>query len=195
MASTEFVTLFAKMVKGMVEKPIPDEITVMSLGAQVAHIDAQIFVAFFSIYAGVSLVLASGYIIGGVLGTPIVNWLLERRLIPTGKGRTREERDRFFGWMLCLGFFFPVVRHVIPFFVGAGRLPLRLFCLYFFPSSLIWTFHYYLAGYLFADRMDEMVAGVYTYSKITLIALCSIGLVYMVIRQLQRIEIEKDPKG
>lgn len=188
MVGADYVTLFATMVKGMVEKPIPDEITVMTLGAQVAHIDLHVWLAFFSVYAGVSMVLSTGYIAGVLIGSPIIHWLRKRKIIPSGQERTREAWNRYMGWMLCLGFFFPVVRHLVPFVVGAARLPVRVFCLYFFPSSILWSFHYYLAGYLFADRMDEMVAGVYTYSKITLVGLCVIGAVCTAIRQLHRIE-------
>ncbi|MGG1663600.1 DedA family protein [Brevibacillus sp. NRS-1366] len=192
---SEYVTLFARMVKGMVEKPIPDEITVVTMGAQVADIDLPFFVSFAAIYTAVSMVLVAGYIVGTVVRARFVHWLVQRGMIPFTQDETKNDANRYLGWLLCLGFFFPVVRHLVPFIVGVARMPLRQFILFYIPSSLVWTFHYYLAGYWFADRMDDLVAGIYTYSKITLAGLCLVGVTYLLVQKLRRVERCGPPPG
>lgn len=187
MAVSNYVLLFAQVVKEMVEKPIPDEITVMSMGAQVAHRELSFLGAFVAIYAGVAIVLLTGYAVGTVVRTGFIHWLTQRGMILFTQDEAVLDRNRYLGWALCLSFFFPVVRHLVPFLVGVTRMPFRQFLLFYLPGTIVWTLHYCLAGYWFADRMDELVAGVYTYSKITLIGLWLIGVMAVLALQLRRI--------
>lgn len=184
----EYVTLFAGVVKEIIEKRIPDEITVMSTGAQVAHSELSFLGAFVAMYVGVAIVPMTGCAVGTVARAALIHWLAQRGMILPTQDETVLDRNRYLGWALCLSFFFPVVRHLAPILVGATRMPLRQFLLFSFPGTVVWTLHYYVAGYWFADRMDELVAGVYTYSKITLVGLCLVTVLIVLALQLRRVE-------
>lgn len=183
------LALFFSVVQGMAGKLIPDEITVLATGGQVAHSDLDVLTSFAAIYPGVAIVLATGYVAGSVIGGPILRRLAGSLGMLPELDRVGERLDRYLGWMLCLSIFFPVIRHLVPYLAGIHRMPIRRYLLAFLPGSIIWSFHYYLAGYLFADRLDVIVAGVYSYSKITLVGLCAIAVTYVFVRQILRMRV------
>lgn len=188
MGLTGYYGLVWEMVTGMLGKVVPDEISVMTLGAQVANTGAGFFTAFIAIYPVFLIVTGAGYIIGAKLSV----WLLRQPL--TGIMSCPALRGSM-GWLLAFGIFLPIIRHLMPLLAGVSRMSLRQFLLFFIPSSLVWTLHYFVAGYLFADQLPTLVAGVYLYSKITLTIACVLGGVYIFIRQFQRSMITMKESG
>ncbi|MED4583051.1 VTT domain-containing protein [Brevibacillus choshinensis] len=180
-----FFGLFVSYGKEMTSKLIPDEIVVMTAGAQAAHSDLYIGKTFIAVYLAMLLVLTSCYFLGAIVGARFGTWINQRRGIPLDKGRSKEGLKHG-GWMLCLSLFIPGARYLVPFLAGVYRFRLPYYLLVLLPSSLVWTLHYFLAGYWFSDKMEWLEAGVYSYSKIAVTGMIIIGVAYTVIRQLRR---------
>lgn len=172
---------FVSAVQGMTGKLIPDEIIVLTAGAEAAQSNLYIGQTFAAVYIAVALVLTACYLLGAMLGGAIGGWFPPRR----ESGHT-PKRFSHTGWLLGLGMFFPVARHLLPFLAGVQRFPLRRFLLFFLPSSLIWTAHYFFAGCWLSDKLDLLTAGIYTFSKISLTGLLCIAVLYALVRQLRR---------
>ncbi|UED76646.1 DedA family protein [Brevibacillus sp. DP1.3A] len=187
MEFTGYYELFWEMVTGMLGKFIPDEITVMTVGAQIANTGADFFAAFAVIYPVFFIVSCVGYLLGAkAFGLMTRNLGLRADLLSAWRGSM--------GWLLAFCIFLPIIRHIVPILAGASRMPLRQFLLFFLPSSIIWTLHYLVAGYWFSDQLEILIAGVYQYSKITLTIVCLAGFSFLMIRQLQRLGGMKEPR-
>ncbi|GED57450.1 VTT domain-containing protein [Brevibacillus formosus] len=186
MEFTGYYELFWEMVTGMLGKFIPDEITVMTMGAQIANTGADFFTAFTVIYPVFFTVSCAGYLLGAkAFGS------MTRK---SGLGDLLSALRGPMGWLLAFGIFLPIIRHIVPILAGASRMPFRQFLLYFLPSSIVWTLHYFVAGYWFSDQLEILVAGVYQYSKITLMIVCFAVCSFLLIRQLQRFGGMKEPR-
>ncbi|ASJ55131.1 hypothetical protein BP422_17185 [Brevibacillus formosus] len=186
MEFTGYYELFWEMVTGMLGKFIPDEITVMTLGAQIANTGADFFTAFAVIYPVFFIVSCAGFLLGAKAFGSMTRKLGLRDLLSALRGSM--------GWLLAFGIFLPIIRHIVPILAGASRMPFRQFLLFFLPSSIVWTLHYFVAGYWFSDQLEIIVAGVYQYSKITLTIVCFAGFSFLMIRQLQRLGGMKEPR-
>lgn len=187
MELTGYYELFWEMVTGMLGKFIPDEITVMTVGAQVANTGADFFTAYAVIYPVFFIVSYTGYLLGAkAFGWMARNLGLRADLLYALRGSM--------GWLLAFAIFLPIIRHIVPILAGASRMSFRQFLLFFLPSSIVWTLHYFVAGYWFFDQLEIMVAGVYQYSKITLTIVCFAVLSFLMIRQLQRLAEMKEAR-
>ncbi|MFD2370762.1 DedA family protein [Brevibacillus sp. GCM10020057] len=172
---------FIAVVEAMTGKLIPDELVVLTAGAEAAQSAMHIGQSFAAAYAAVALVLTACYLLGALVGG-----VLRSNFHPgRGSGHT-PFRIPFAGWMLCLGVFFPVARHLLPFWAGVHRFDLRRCLLYVLPSSFLWTAHYFFAGYWLSDKVDLLQAAIYPYSKISLTGLLCIAVLYVLVRQLRR---------
>lgn len=187
MELTGYYELFWEMVTGMLGKFIPDEITVMTVGAQVANTEADFFTAYAVIYPVFFIVSCTGYLLGAkAFGWMARNLGFRADLLYALRGSM--------GWLLAFGIFLPIFRHIVPILAGASRMSFRQFLLFFLPSSIVWTLHYFVAGYWFFDQLEIMVGGVYQYSKITLTIVCFAVLSFLMIRQLQRLAEIKEAR-
>lgn len=186
MEFTGYYELFWEMVTGMLGKFIPDEITVMTLAAQIANTGADFFTAFAVIYPVFFIVSCAGYLLGAKAFGSMTRKLGLHDLLSALRGSM--------GWLLAFGIFLPIIRHIVPILAGASRMSFRQFLLFSLPSSIVWTLHYFVAGYWFSDQLEILVAGVYQYSKITLTIVCFAGFSLLMIRQLQRLGGMKEPR-
>jgi membrane protein DedA with SNARE-associated domain len=159
---------------------------VMAAGAQAAHSDIYIGETFVAVYLAVALVLTACYFLGLIFRPRLAAWLARHRGIPLDREQGRDG-FRHMGWMLCLSLFIPGARYLVPFLAGLDRFRLRHYLLVVLPSSLIWTLHYFLAGFWFSDKMDWLKAGVYSYSKIAWTGLLVVGVAYTLIRRFRRL--------
>lgn len=157
----------------------------MTVGAQVAISGADFFTAFAVIYLVFFIISGAGYL----LGAKVFGWMARHLGF---RAELFASLHGSMGWLLAFGIFLPIIRHIVPILAGASRMPLRPFLLFFLPSSIVWTMHYFVVGYWFPDQLEMMVTGVFQYSKITLSIVCLLGLLYIMIRQLKRLGMMKE---
>lgn len=163
---------------------VPDEASVMSLGAKIAHEDAAFSTVYTAVFLAALIGVAASYIAGASIGAPVLARLLGRRL-HLGWGLGQRERE-YAGWVLAISVFIPVVRYLVPFAAGLYRLPLRQLLLLFLPGTFVWALHYVLMGYWFPDELDALLAGVYMYRKIAWGTAGVACVSYITIRQYMR---------
>ncbi|MGZ0050419.1 DedA family protein [Brevibacillus gelatini] len=161
---------------------VPDEVSVMSLGAKIAHEDAAFSTVCTAVFLAALIGMTASYIAGAWIGAPVLARLLGRRL-RLGWGLGQRE---YAGWVLAISVFIPVVRYLVPFAAGLFRLPLRQLLLLFLPGTFVWTLHYVLMGYWFTDELDALLAGVYMYRKIAWGTAGVACVSYITIRQYMR---------
>ncbi|WNC13402.1 hypothetical protein [Brevibacillus brevis] len=183
MEQAGYFALIVLRGKEMLGGLVPDELIVMNAGAQAASAGSRAGLAFAAVYAAVVLVTLACYGAGTIVAGPLMARFGQSDGEAPGKKR---ERSALLGWIISLSLFIPVARQLVPFWAGLSRFSFGQCLLAVLPSSLIWTLHYFMAGYWFSDKLEWLEAGVYTYGKITCGGLFIIGLTYIIFRRLLR---------
>jgi membrane-associated protein len=178
-----YAALFFCLWLGIVGMPIPDEVIVMT-GGLVASVGLLDLVpAFFVTYLGVVTGLTIGYVLGRVMGEAALQRLSKRKKIEKYIKKSYELIDRYGSYSLCISYFFPVVRHIVPYLVGIGRMSFGRYVLFSYSTGFVWTLLFFTVGRFFGRYIEPIGEAVYTYGIYALVVLTMVGIVsWMVIR-------------
>jgi membrane-associated protein len=163
-----YFSLFFFLWLGIVGMPIPDEVIVMSGGLVASLGLLKPVPAFFVTYFGVVTGLTLGYVLGRVFGDPVMKYLQKKKNIDHYLAKSYRLIDRYGSYSLLISYFFPVVRHLIPYIVGLGRMPFRKYILFSYSTGLVWTFIYFNIGYFFGKQIEKIGDAVNTYGMYAL---------------------------
>jgi len=165
-----YLALFFLLWLGIVGMPIPDEAVVM-VGAFVTALGMLHPVpAFLVTYAGVISGLSIGYVLGKVIGRPSLKYLEGKKDMGKYTNKANELVERFGSYSLVLGYFFPVIRHIIPYIVGMAKMPYSKYALWSYTTGFAWTLVYFMIGRYFGNNITMIVNFLAAY-KLMLIAL------------------------
>ncbi|MBO8164440.1 MAG: DedA family protein [Brevibacillus sp.] len=172
-----YLALFFLLWLGIVGLPIPDELVVATGGfvASLGYLDP--FYAFLFDYLGVVSGLTVGYLLGRWFGKPILRWLSRKKKIARSISRATALIEKYGPYALCLSYLFPVVRHIVPYIVAIGGMKFRRYALFSYSTGLVWTFAFYMVGFLFGQNMDVIieVSRRYGYYALGLMAVLAVG--------------------
>ncbi len=149
--------LFFLLLLGIVGMPIPDETLLILSGWLMAkgklHFVPTILAAIIGSICGITL----SYILGKYAG----NWLIERygdrlRLSSSKVQRIQDWYGHIGKWLLFIGYFIPVVRHLSGFVAGGAKLSFRQFMLYAYTGALIWSTTFLAVGYFLIIEIKKI---------------------------------------
>jgi membrane protein DedA with SNARE-associated domain len=64
-------------------------------------------------------------------------------------------RPRYGGaYSLCISYFFPVVRHIVPYLVGIGKMSFIRYSIFSFSTGFIWTLLFFTIGRFFGNHIN-----------------------------------------
>lgn len=171
-----YFALFFCLWLGMVGMPIPDEIVAMGGGFVSSLSVLQPFPAFIATYFGVVSGLSLGYVLGKLFGSQILNKLMRKK---KNKYLTTSQEmiAKYGNSALVISYFFPVVRHVVPYIVGINNMPFKTYALYSYTTGFVWTLLYFLLGKFFGQYLGVIAA--FT-TKYGILATC-LALIVLVI--------------
>jgi len=171
--------------------PIPSELVMPFAGAMAARGSFSLPVVL-AINSTAAL-LGSGicYVIGAKGGKPFLERYGKFFLL---RQHDLDKTERVFArhgkWVVLIGRFLPVVRHVISVPAGIARMPLRTFFLQTFIGSTLWGGFLIILGYELGDnweavatkfkRVDLVIGGV------IVLAVVSIAVVFFLRRRRER---------
>lgn len=158
-----YAALFLALWLGIVGMPVPDEVIVMTGGAVSGMNILHPLPAFVLTYLGVVSGLSVGFMIGRGIGVPILERLRHRsrmeRCLEVAEGLIR----RYGSLAICLSYFLPVVRHVIPYLVGVNRMTFKRYALYAYSAGFIWTLLFFSMGWALGSRVEAVGQLLYRY--------------------------------
>lgn len=93
----------------------------------------------------------SNYFIGKYLGDQLVHAKKIRLIRRSHILRTNKYYEKYGGRALVLGRFIPIIRTMVPFVAGIGRMNFRSFFLFTLIGGMAWTLPLTLGGYFFGD--------------------------------------------
>ncbi len=158
-----YLSLFFLLWLGIVGMPIPDEAVVMTGGMIVAFGLLEPFPALLVTYLGVISGLTLGYVLGRLIGEPILQFLIRKINKQEYISRSYKLLVSYGSYTLCISYFFPVVRHVVPYLVGVGKMPFREYALFSYTTGFVWTLLFFSLGYFFGASIEQISRAVYAY--------------------------------
>jgi membrane-associated protein len=153
-----YFALFFTLWLGIVGMPIPDEIIVLSAGVLTSMGFLKVAPAFVATYLGVVSGLSLGYVLGRILGAPALDWIGRKKGMNKYVERAQSLLERYGSYALCISYFLPVVRHVVPYLVGIGKMSFRRYAMFSYTTGLVWTLVLYFAGYVMGDNVARVEA-------------------------------------
>ncbi|MDQ1913198.1 DedA family protein [Paenibacillus sp. GD4] len=181
-----YFALFFALWLGIVGMPIPDEAVVMTGGMVASLHILQILPAFIVTYLGVVSGLSLGYVLGRMMGPPIVERLMKRKNMRRPLERSQRLLERYGRATLIFSYFLPVVRHVVPYLVGVHRMPFGWYALYSYSTGLVWTAGFFTVGYYFGGNIERIAAAVYRYGWFVLAGAGCVALAVWGVRSLRQ---------
>ncbi|HBV98645.1 MAG: alkaline phosphatase [Peptococcaceae bacterium BICA1-7] len=167
--------LFFCLWLGIVGMPIPDEVIVMTGGLVSSLHLLKPVPAFLVTYLGVVSGLTLGYVLGLKMGAPILDRLLMNKNVNKYLSRSYGLLDRYGPYALCISYFFPVIRHLVPYLVGISRMSYRRYILLSYTTGLVWTLLFFSVGRFFGmyiEKIGGVVNSLGMYVLIVLLPLC-----------------------
>jgi membrane-associated protein len=158
-----YAALFFALWLGIIGMPVPDEVVVMMGGAVTSSGLLHLVPAFLLTYLGVISGLSLGYLLGRSIGTPIIERLKRKKKMVKYLNISEQMIDRHGNFALVISYFFPVVRHVLPYIVGLNKMSFRRYALISYPTGFVWTLLFFTAGRLAGGHIEQAVSLMHTY--------------------------------
>jgi len=123
--------------------PIPNEVTLLT-GAILSSTGAlNPYLTYSIILAGLWTAVTLGYWGGRLFGQQIGERFRHNRHFQ----KAEAIFNRFGEKAICLAFFLPVIRYLIPLFAGISGTTFRRFALLSYSSALFWTAAFFIVGH------------------------------------------------
>lgn len=141
--------LFLLLVLGIVGLPIPDETLLTLSGWLIAKgkLDptAILLAAIIGSICGITL----SYWLGRSAGP----WLIKKfgsklRITEAKVEKMNHWYNRFGKWILLVGYFIPVVRHLAGFAAGGSKLNFKHFMIFAYTGAILWSMTFLYLGYI-----------------------------------------------
>lgn len=175
-----YVALFFALWLGIVGMPIPDEVIVMTGGAVTAGGVLHTFPAFIATYLGVVSGLSVGYVLGRWFGTAALDRLRRKKKFGRYIDFSEKLMQKYGSFALCIGYFFPIIRHVMPYAVGINKMTFKRYALFSYTTGLIWTILFFALGRLVGEQVRHVGYLVYQIGLKSLWAPFTIAAVFAI---------------
>lgn len=137
-----YLIFFLAFCLGPFGIPIPNEITILTGSLLSSNGTLNPWMVYFAILAGLLTAISLAYWGGRLFGRTF---------------RTKLQRNRYFSkteklflkhgnMAMCIGFFIPVVRYMMPLFVGLSNIPYKRFALVSYAGAVAWTVLFFIVG-------------------------------------------------
>lgn len=177
-----YLALFFSLWLGIVGMPIPDEVIVMTGGAVTVQGILAFLPAFLLTYLGVISGLSLGYVLGRCMGTPILHKLRRKKKMEKYINYSEYLVRKYGGVALCISYFLPIVRHVMPYLTGINKMSYRRYALISYSTGLVWTFLFFMAGRYVANNVQEVGSLIYNYGIKVLLLLILVIIIVVIVR-------------
>lgn len=140
--------LFLMLVVGIVGLPIPDETLLVISGVLIAKgkLDAVpiIIAAITGSICGITISYVLGRWMGPWVERKFTSWF---KISPEKIQKVENWYQRIGKWILLIGYFIPLVRHLAGFVAGGSKLNFKDFMIFAYVGALIWCSTFLSIGY------------------------------------------------
>jgi len=158
-----YAALFFALWLGIVGMPIPDEVVVMTGGALTVTGTLQFMPAFLVTYFGVISGLSLGYVLGRFIGMPVLAKLRRKKQIDKHLEFSENLVQGYGSFALCISYFLPIVRHVVPYLVGINKMSFRRYAIFSYSIGFVWTLLFFSLGRFAGGHVQDVGYLIYNY--------------------------------
>jgi membrane-associated protein len=180
-----YAALFFALWLGIVGMPIPDEVVVMTGGAVTGTGVLHAVPAFLLTYFGVISGLTLGYVLGKYMGAPVLTKLQRKKKMTRYIQVSENLISRYGNFALCFSYFFPVVRHVIPYLAGINKMKFRRYASYSYTTGFVWTLIFFLLGRSVGGHAQQIGNLIYSYGVYLLWLLMVLAVAYVIVKKFR----------
>ncbi|WP_334071321.1 MULTISPECIES: DedA family protein [Paenibacillus] len=137
-----YLAFFLAFSLGPFGVPVPNEITILTGGILSNAGVLDPWKTYVFILVGLLTSITSSYFAGRIFGKKLKIRFQHHRHFQKAEKILKQQGDR----AICIGFFIPVIRYIIPLFVGLSGVRFRKFALVSSLSALLWTVTFFTAG-------------------------------------------------
>ncbi|WP_338653239.1 DedA family protein [Lysinibacillus sp. Y5S-8] len=148
-----YFALFFSLWLGIIGRPLPDEMIVMSGGFLSSLEKMVVWKSFLLTYLGVVSGLSLGYFLGKIFGHRVLDKLIKKNKAKY-LVKSKELLNKYGRFALVLSYFIPIVRHILPYLVGMNNMPFKTYALFSYTTGFVWTLMYFTLGLLFGSQME-----------------------------------------
>ncbi|HWO77191.1 MAG TPA: DedA family protein [Bacillus sp. (in: firmicutes)] len=150
-----YIGLFLWLWLGVFGAPIPNEVIVMTIGFA-SSTDVLISpYAFITVYLGIVGALTTCYLLGRLLGKPLLKWMKQKKRINHSLEKAIRFMNKYHTFSLPLSYFLPGFRNIVPFLYGLSKLSYKKFALLSYSAALVWVTGVFFLGYWFGEEIDS----------------------------------------
>lgn len=191
--SLGYLGIFGLMVLEHLFPPIPSEL-VMPLAGFVSRRSADMNLATVIAAGSLGSLLGSSawYVVGQMIThNQLMTWVGRYGRWLTLKPRDIEKAIDFFqqgggSWVVGVGRIVPGVRTYVSVPAGLSHMPLLPYMVYSAIGTVLWTGALAVAGYLLENQFDRVQEYIAPISKIVLVSLVAIAVIWVVRRRQRR---------
>lgn len=144
------IFLFFALSLGIVGLPIPDETLLVGAGYLAAHHQINIPLTILAAFGGSMTGITISYLLGRLVSRLIIKkYGPTLHITPENVSRVQLWFVKIGKWILIVGYFIPIFRHLVGFVAGGAKLDFRLFALYAYTGAIIWSLTFLGIGYTF----------------------------------------------
>ena len=178
-----YLAIFLLLAPGTFGLPVPDELLLTFLGYLVLQGDLQLIPTLAVVVAGATLGITLDYWVGRAAGARLIReagacWSIK----PARFERLKERLQRGGGWVFCLGYFLPGVRHWVAIAAGITRFPLAGFTRFAYAGVLAWSLGYIFLGYFWGREAGLLVERIGAHGRLATGVIVTLLLGFLLIR-------------
>lgn len=151
-----YLAFFLAFCLGPFGIPVPNEVTMLTAGMMADLGILNPWLIYFCILTGLLTAITIGFFIGEVSGKKIVKIFKNKK-----SHRHFMKAEKLFlkygDLALCIGFFIPVVRYVVPVFAGMSGVKFKKFLVLSYTSSIVWTALFFGLGFVFGNPISQIL--------------------------------------
>jgi len=181
-----YFALFLALWLGIVGMPIPDEVVVLTGGAVTSGGMLLPYPAFLLTYLGVVSGLSIGYALGRFFGKSVLERLKRKRNMNRYIDMAEKLVSKYGSFAICISYFFPIIRHVMPYVVGLNKMSFKRYALFSFTTGFVWTLIFFTVGHFVGDHAGEVGDMIYRIGLKWLWLPCVLAAVYFIIHYSAR---------
>ncbi|MDQ0268552.1 DedA family protein [Cytobacillus purgationiresistens] len=156
--SNGYLGLFLWLWIGVFVFPVPNEVIVMTIGLATSLKVLHPSIAFISVYLGILAAMTTSYILGRLIGRPLLQYFQKRNKFTKVIDNSMKLMDKYHALSLSISYFIPGIRNFLPFLYGFSKLKYRTFALFAYSGALLWLAIAFPLGYIFGEHIEIIIA-------------------------------------
>jgi membrane-associated protein len=187
-----YLAFFLAFSLGPFGIPVPNEVTMLTAGTMGDMGILNPWIIYICILSGLMTAVSIGYLIGKVFGKKITI-MLENKKCYRYFLKVENLFQTYGDLAMCIGYFIPIVRYVVPVFVGMSGVRFKKFAYLSYTSSIVWTSLFFGMGKVFGNQFSQILIAIDL--KIVGMTLGSILFIFLLSKLFRVISMKKEQKG